>query len=122
MNNKNITAIDRSSLPNSFLNLERQKSSLILEANLLTQQGLYPAAADKFAIAAEIEEQLNQELLTRGKPEKAFIHDLALLAAGSKLATYTVRDSLDNIFSRWKNYLRHSDLDLSLISILCKSA
>ena len=73
-------AIDRSALPSSLLQLERQKSSLILEANLLQQQGLYPAAADKFTAAAALEEQLTQVLFDQDKREKAFVHRFSAIS------------------------------------------
>src|SRR5690606_4123172 len=74
MNQPKITGIDRSDLPESFLSIERRKSSLILEANLLKAQGNYEDAAEKFAISAELEEQLAGQLLALGKYEKAFFH------------------------------------------------
>jgi len=80
MNEGKTNAIDRSALSDSFLTLERQKSNLILGANLLQQQRLYPAAADKFAAAAEIEEQLTQMLFEQGKQEKAFVHRFSAIS------------------------------------------
>jgi hypothetical protein len=74
------TGVDRSNLPDALVATERRKSNLILEANLLQYQGQYEAAADKFANAAEIEEQLASQLQALSKPEKAFVHSFSALS------------------------------------------
>jgi len=74
------TGVDRSNLPDALVAAERRKSNLILEANLLQYQGQYEAAADKFADAAEIEEQLANQLQALSKTEKAFIHHFSALS------------------------------------------
>jgi hypothetical protein len=79
MQNK-TSGLDRSNLPDDVVAAERRKSNLILEANLLQYQGQYEAAADKFANAAEIEEQLARQLQALSKPEKAFIHHFSALS------------------------------------------
>lgn len=78
--NERVKKIDRSALSDSFLQAESKKSNLILEANLLQQQELYPVAADKFAEAAEIEEQLTQVLIAQNRWDKAFIHRFSAIS------------------------------------------
>ncbi len=80
MTQNKTVGIDRSNLPNTFVTAERKKSNLIVEANFLQVQGQYEAAADKFAAAAEIEEQLAQQLQALDKTEKAFIHYFSALS------------------------------------------
>ncbi len=75
-----MLGMDRSDLPESFLALERQKSALILEANLLQQQGQFEAAADQFAISADMEEQLARQLVRLGKLQKSSIHLFSALS------------------------------------------
>ena len=72
--------ISRADLPDSYRHQERQKSNLILEANLLKQQGLYPQAAHKFAAAAEIEEELAAQLVQANHLDKAFFHHFSALS------------------------------------------
>ena len=74
------TGVDRSNLPDTLVAAEQRKSNLILEANLLQYQGQYEAAADKFADAAELEEQLASQLQPLGKTEKAFVHLFSALS------------------------------------------
>lgn len=80
MHKEQRVGIDRSNLSDAFRAAELQKSNLILEANLLQHQGEYEAAADKFTLSAEIEEQLANQLLTLGKQDKAFIHQFSALS------------------------------------------
>lgn len=74
------SAIARNGLSDAFRQQERQKSNLILEANLLKQQGLYPQAAHKFAVAADLEEALAAELIGSGHADKAFIHRFSAIS------------------------------------------
>ena len=73
-------AIARNGLSDEYQRQEQQKSNLILEANLLKQQGLYPQAAHKFATAAAIEEDLAAQLLAANRFEKSFIHHFSALS------------------------------------------
>jgi hypothetical protein len=59
---------------------EARKSKLILEANLLKAQERYQDAADRFAEAAHIEEQLSKMLLQKGLLDKYFIHRFSALS------------------------------------------
>ena len=59
---------------------ETYKSNLIIEANFLKIQGLYQDAAAKFAEAAQIEEQLAEQLLAQGQGTEAAIHQLSALS------------------------------------------
>jgi hypothetical protein len=72
--------MSRANLPETFLSNERQKSELILEANLLKAQGQFAEASDRFAEAAEIEERLAAELVTMGHQKKAFIHQFSAVS------------------------------------------
>jgi tetratricopeptide (TPR) repeat protein len=73
-------AISRSGLSEAYRQRERQKSDLILEANLLKQQGLYPQAPNQFAAAADLEEELAADLTTSGHVDKAFIHHFSAIS------------------------------------------
>lgn len=77
---RQLSAIDRSGLPETFVTNERQKSNLLLEANFLQQLGEFEAAADKFALAAPLEEALAEQLLALGKIDKAFIHQFSAVS------------------------------------------
>ena len=70
----------RSALSDLYRHQERQKSNLILEANLLKQQGLYPQAAHKFAAAAMVEEELARQLVQSEYLDKAFFHHFSALS------------------------------------------
>lgn len=72
--------IPRATLSDAYKRQEREKSNLILEANLLRQQGLYPQAAHKFAAAAVIEEALAHELVQTQHLDKAFFHHFSALS------------------------------------------
>jgi tetratricopeptide (TPR) repeat protein len=74
------SAISRRGLSEAYRQQERQKSNLILEANLLKQQGLYPQAAHKFAAAAELEEKLAGTIFAADNVDKAFIHHFSALS------------------------------------------
>ena len=66
--------ISRQGVDAVFVAEEAQKSQLILEAQLLRAQHQPAAAADKFAAAAALEEQLRDICLQKGLWEKAFVH------------------------------------------------
>ena len=70
----------RSALSDLYRHQERQKSNLILEANLLKPQGLYPQAAHKFAAAAMVEEELARQLVQSEYLDKAFFHHFSALS------------------------------------------
>ena len=72
--------IARAELSDVYRHQERQKSNLILEANLLKQQGLYTQAAHKFAAAAMIEEELARQLVQTDHLDKAFFHHFSALS------------------------------------------
>lgn len=72
--------IDRSMLPESFHKAEGQKSNLILEANFLHLQENYTAAADRFALAAELESSLAEQLVAMGSWPKAFAHSFSAIS------------------------------------------
>ena len=73
-------AIARRQLGMAFLEKEREKSNLILEANLLKAQGQHQTAADRFAQAARIEEQLSDVLDRQGLRQKFFMHRFSALS------------------------------------------
>jgi hypothetical protein len=67
-------AISRKGLDSAFVEEETRKSNLILEANLLKEQGHRQEAADRFAEAAQIEERLSERLAEKGLVDKYFVH------------------------------------------------
>ncbi len=79
MNTEEIV-IDRSSLSALFRKAEGKKSNLILEANFLHLQGDYAAAADRFALAAELESALAEQLIEMGSYQKAFSHSFSAIS------------------------------------------
>ena len=72
--------INRRGLDAALAKEEARKSNLILEANLLKAQESYQDAADRFAEAAQIEEQLSKTLLRKGLLDKYFIHRFSALS------------------------------------------
>lgn len=72
--------VSRKGLGAEFIEKEAQKSNLILEANLLKAQARHQDAADRFAQAAAIEEQLCQVLLHKGLRDKYFAHRFSALS------------------------------------------
>jgi hypothetical protein len=74
MNEQPAHGLDRQGLDSAFEAEETRKSNLLLEAQLLRAQRQDEAAAAKFAEAAEIEEALGQECLTKGLLDKAWLH------------------------------------------------
>ncbi|HRJ40874.1 MAG: hypothetical protein KJZ86_24890 [Caldilineaceae bacterium] len=78
--NTEETVIDRSMLPESFRKAEGQKSNLILEGNFLHLQKDYAAAADRFALAAELESALAEQLVKMGNWAKAFSHSFSAIS------------------------------------------
>jgi tetratricopeptide (TPR) repeat protein len=67
-------AISRKGVDSVFVEEETRKSNLILEANLLKEQGRHQEAADRFAEAAQIEEHLSEMLAEKGLIDKYFVH------------------------------------------------
>ena len=59
---------------------EREKSDLILAANLLKAQGRHQEAANRFAAAARIEEQLSATLLQQALRRKYLVHRFSALS------------------------------------------
>lgn len=98
MTNQPGNGINRSNLSSEFLSQERQKSSLILEANLLKEQGLFESASKKFAAAAIVEEELTNQLLALKRYEKAFVHQFSAIScwaqAGNLHRALTLGDAL----------------------------
>lgn len=82
--NADENIIDRSMLPESFLNAESKKSNLILEAGFLHLQGDYTAAADRFALAAELESVLADQSVEMGSWQKAFFHSFSAISCWSR--------------------------------------
>ncbi len=72
--------IKRNGLDTHFIEAETHKSNLILEANLLKAQKQYQQAADKFAKAAQIEEQLSEIVFQKGLMDKYFVHRFSALS------------------------------------------
>jgi hypothetical protein len=72
--------VSRNGLGAALLAKEAHKSNLILEANLLKAQARHQEAADRFAQAAEIEEQLCKALLRKGLWDKYFVHRFSALS------------------------------------------
>lgn len=66
--------IDRNGLDAAFEEDEARKSNLILQARLLREQQQDESAAQKFAEAAEIEEDLGDRCLGQGLLEKSRVH------------------------------------------------
>ena len=73
-------SINREKLDAAFTKEEMRKSNLILQANLLKAQGQYQDATDRFAEAAQIEEQLSQVLLQKELMTKYFVHRFSALS------------------------------------------
>jgi hypothetical protein len=74
MNHQSSQGIIRAGLDAAFEMDEARKSNLILEAQLLREQGRDDEAVTSFAQAAQIEESLGQRCLAQGLIEKSFIH------------------------------------------------
>ena len=72
--------VSREGLDAALVKEETRKSNLIMEANLLEMQERYQDAADRFAEAAQIEEQLSKTLLQKGLLDKYFIHRFSALS------------------------------------------
>lgn len=75
-----MESISRANLSDSFLRLEREKSNLLLGANLLKAQGRYEEAAERFGRAAILESRLVDDLYKQNKLRKAFIHEFSVLS------------------------------------------
>jgi hypothetical protein len=74
-----MTATDGRGIPcdgldDAFRAEQTRKSNLLLEGRLLDAQGQFDAAAEKYASAAAIEEQLAARCRELGLREKAWIH------------------------------------------------
>jgi tetratricopeptide (TPR) repeat protein len=97
-------SINRKGLDDDFVEKERRKSHLILEANLLKEQQRHQEAADKFAEAARIEEHLSEVLAEKSLTDKYFVHRLSAAScwaqAGNVYQAIAMCDEL----------LRHPDL------------
>ncbi len=74
MNATHKTTISRKGLSEAFIQLETETSNLILAANLLKQSKRPGEAAEKFARAARLEEQLFHELETKKLLDKYLSH------------------------------------------------
>lgn len=74
MTTNEVDGVSRKGLDSTFVEEERRKSRMILEANLLKAQNRHQEAADKFAEAARIEEELGDILAEQGLTEKYFVH------------------------------------------------
>ncbi len=70
----NPRGINRHGLDASFEADEALKSSLIVEAQLLSARQQSDSAADRFAQAAEIEERLGARCGEQGLREKSWVH------------------------------------------------
>lgn len=90
--------INRQGLDAAFEAEEARKSSLMLEAQLLREQGQVEAAAAKFAQAAEIEERLSDICGAKGLMEKSFVHRFSAAScwaqAGDSYHAITLCDDL----------------------------
>lgn len=82
--NADENVIDRSMLPESFRKVESKKSNLILEAGFLHLQGDYTAAADRFALAAELESALSDQSAEMGSWQKTFFHSFSAISCWSR--------------------------------------
>lgn len=80
MTTRKRQAIGREGLDAAFVKDEMRKSNLILQANLLKAQEQYQDATDRFAEAAQVEEQLSQILLQKGLMTKYFVHRFSALS------------------------------------------
>src|SRR5690348_14560700 len=90
--------ISRKGLDPAFEAEEAHKSDLILEARLLREQQQDEAAAEKFAHAAELEEQLSDICEAKGLVEKSLIHRFSAAScwahAGNFYRAITLCDDL----------------------------
>lgn len=66
--------IDRSGVDAAFEARESEKGNLILQARLLREQGQHEAAAERFAQAAVIEEELADRCAGLGLVAKELVH------------------------------------------------
>ena len=80
--------IDRRGLDAAFEADEARKSNLLLESQLLREQGQDEAAARKFAEAAEIEERLSDHCETKGLSEKSFVHRFSAASCWSQAGNF----------------------------------
>ena len=91
-------AINREGVSAAFVQAEREKSTLILEAQLLRAQGQHQTAASRFAAAAQIEERLSDMLRGPALQRKYFIHRFSALScwaqAGNVYQAITMGEEL----------------------------
>ena len=74
MSHQKKNSISRKGLSKKFAKGEEQVSGLILEGYLLKQQERFEDAADKYAQAAKLEEELCTELFQKGLVHKYYSH------------------------------------------------
>jgi hypothetical protein len=98
MSQQPASGIQRHGVDAPFEAEEARKSNLILEARLLREQQQDEAAADRFAQAAEIEEQLSDASQAKGLTEKARVHRFSAAScwaqAGNFYRAITLCDDL----------------------------
>lgn len=88
MSQQQTKAISRARLDVAFEADEARKSSLILEAQLLREQGRADEAVYKFAEAARIEETLSHRCTAQRFPEKSFLHRFSALSLWAQAGNF----------------------------------
>lgn len=86
MSEQQTNAISRAGLDAAFEADEARKSSLILEAQLLREQGRPDEAVYKFA--ARIEETLSHRCTAQRLPEKSFLHRFSALSLWAQAGNF----------------------------------
>jgi len=96
MNQQQAQAINRIGLDAAFEDDEARKSSLILEAQLLREQGRPDEAVNKFAEAAQIEESLSQRCAAGGFAEKSSLHSFSAISLWAQAGNFYQAIALDD--------------------------
>jgi tetratricopeptide (TPR) repeat protein len=101
MNEQVRRGISRHGLDAAFQAKERQKSNLLLSAEMLREQGQVENAASHFAQAAAIEEELGDLCRRQGLLEKASVHQFSAASCWAQAGNfYQAIALLDNLLAR----------------------
>jgi hypothetical protein len=88
MSEQSAKGISRDGSSDAIHTDEQHKSRLLVEARLLRDQKQHAAAADKFAEAAEVEEQLSQACADGGLHEKSFVHQFSAVSLWAQAGNF----------------------------------
>ena len=101
MNHQSSQSISRAGLDAAFQADEARKSNLIMEAQLLREQGRDDEAVAGFAGAAQIEESLSQRCLEQGLVEKFSVHRFSAASCWAQAGNfYRAIELCDELLAR----------------------